>query len=1364
MNGRIRALWTGMRAELLGAFACLLLITLIAVAAWLFYRQHSEAEHGFNLQQAGNLALTLEIHARDTLTSVDDAVRRIKREVETKGGAVDLSRLMGESLDVSTYVTVASVADANGRLVSSTLPIPPGATIADLEHFQVHVEADTNGVFVGKPVKGRVSGKWSFHVTRRINRADGSFGGVAIIALDFSYWSRLLQEGDFRDAPQIVLLGGDGVARAVIGGEAPDGIPPQGNWRFLLSQLEAGHTRGVAESGAPASKRWVYRRVSGYPLVVAVGLDPQLLEQRFAAVRTGLATGVAAFSLLAVLLTLALLRIYAAQRAHADDRSRIAGVLRQSEERFRSAFDQAAIGMALRQVGRRDLPFQKVNQKFCDFLGYSEAELLSLPSTAINSADDEAYAAEMDGKLMRGEISTYTREKQYLRKDGSHVWGQLTVTVLHYPDGQPAQALSIVQDIDARRRAEAELQQSEARFRAIFEHAGVGITLRRADDRYSPWLAVNDRFCEMTGYRREELLAMSTGQLSEPGDNPAADQNSMRLARGDIRSYAREKRILRADGEWIWVEVTVSALPNSTGGPGRVIAAYQDISARKEAETRARKNEVQFKAIFDHAGVGISVRPAASRDLPYVAVNGRFCELVGYSADELLGMSTSDLTPPGEQDAAVRDNQRLLAGAVTSYGREKQLLCKGGGTRWVALSVALLPDAEGRPQLIMSTYQDIEALKVAETRLRESEGRLRAVIAAEPECVAIVSPAGELLDMNPAGLRMLEADSVEEMQRRRFLDLVAPQYRRAFVRLQYRIRKGRSGMLEFEALGMRGSRRWLEIHAAPLRDAGGSITALLGIARDVTDRRLAQEALAAERNLLRTVIDNLPDRIRVRDREMRIMLANETWRRVRAPGYSEVSGLRNEDLLPAGRPGLFGAEDREVLASGISSRPRELMDGPPEDPRWFVTTKLPLRDSSGEVIGVIGISRDITDFKLRSLEVEKLNSRLEARVAERTAQLTNANEELESFASAVSHDLRAPLRHIDGMAAALLEDFGDRLDESGQEYLTRIRGAARRMSALIEDLLRLSRVSRAELDITDLNLSEIAATIADELQRENSGRHVDFFYAPGLRVRGDAGLLRAALMNLLQNAWKFTSRQTRGRVEFGAMQRAGVMVYFVRDNGAGFDMTHVDRLFAAFQRLHSEREFAGTGIGLATVRRIMRRHGGEVWAEAEIDKGATFYFTLGSRPPQAAPVTAAPAMALLAAEPVPTTVAGQVCVLLVDDDPDVLTLSARALRAEGYELLTAGTGEAAVDILRARAVDIIVSDFSMPGMNGAQFLAQAAVLQPATLRLIVSGQTMNRAMQDGLRKGEIHHYFEKQHSYEPVRACIRDWVAARRAR
>ena len=257
----------------------------------------------------------------------------------------------------------------------------------------------------------------------------------------------------------------------------------------------------------------------------------------------------------------------------------------------------------------------------------------------------------------------------------------------------------------------------------------------------------------------------------------------------------------------------------------------------------------------------------------------------------------------------------------------------------------------------------------------------------------------------------------------------------------------------------------------------------------------------------------------------------------------------------------------------------------------------------------------IGDFFERTRVEEALRDahrELEHRVAERTAQLEATNQELEAFSYSVSHDLRAPLRGIDGFSNALLQDYGESLEETAKGYLHRVRAGAQRMGGLIDDLLKLSRFSRVEIHLKEVNLSELAQEIADELQERDPQRQVAFSIAPGLVVEGDKGLLRVVLENLLNNAWKFTQKQLHAAIELGMMQEEDQLVYFVKDNGAGFDMHYANKLFTAFQRLHSPAEYEGTGIGLATVQRIIHRHGGRLWAGGEVDKGATFYFTLPS--------------------------------------------------------------------------------------------------------------------------------------------------------
>ncbi|MFH1081500.1 MAG: ATP-binding protein [Pseudomonadota bacterium] len=253
----------------------------------------------------------------------------------------------------------------------------------------------------------------------------------------------------------------------------------------------------------------------------------------------------------------------------------------------------------------------------------------------------------------------------------------------------------------------------------------------------------------------------------------------------------------------------------------------------------------------------------------------------------------------------------------------------------------------------------------------------------------------------------------------------------------------------------------------------------------------------------------------------------------------------------------------------------------------------------------------LEDQRAAQEAIRRLNEELEARVLQRTAQLDAVNKELEAFSYSVSHDLRAPLRSIEGFSNALLEDYQDRpLDETGRKYLERVCKTTQHMGFLIDDMLKLSHVTRFEFKCESIDLSDMIRKTARKLQESAPDRSVIWVVQDGVVIQGDQRLLQIALSNLLDNAWKFTGRQAQPRIEFGATVKDGDPVYYVRDNGVGFDMAYVNKLFGAFQRLHTTEEFAGTGIGLATVRRIINRHGGRVWAEGEIGKGATLYFTI----------------------------------------------------------------------------------------------------------------------------------------------------------
>jgi light-regulated signal transduction histidine kinase (bacteriophytochrome) len=327
----------------------------------------------------------------------------------------------------------------------------------------------------------------------------------------------------------------------------------------------------------------------------------------------------------------------------------------------------------------------------------------------------------------------------------------------------------------------------------------------------------------------------------------------------------------------------------------------------------------------------------------------------------------------------------------------------------------------------------------------------------------------------------------------------------------------------------------------------------------------------------------------------------------------DILDLRKE-LIPQDASRLY-ADDLMLVQMGIDSyfgAPLISSNGTMLGLMSVMDTKpMELTRWTAPILGVFA-SRVAVELERKAAtdSLRELNASLEQRILQRTTELEAANKELEAFSYSVSHDLRAPLRAVDGFSQLLLEDYAQMLDESGRDYLRRIRGGAQHMSAVIDDLLKLSRVTRAPLQPEEVDLSAHAYEILADLKSSAPDRQVRIDIATGLRGMGDPGLLRIVLENLLHNAWKYSGKKPESHIRFGAELRDGALVFTVRDNGAGFDMKFADKLFGAFQRLHPREEFEGTGIGLATVARIIRRHGGKVWAEAVPGAGATFYFTL----------------------------------------------------------------------------------------------------------------------------------------------------------
>jgi PAS domain S-box-containing protein len=542
----------------------------------------------------------------------------------------------------------------------------------------------------------------------------------------------------------------------------------------------------------------------------------------------------------------------------------------------------------------------------------------------------------------------------------------------------------------------------------------------------------------------------------------------------------------------------------------------------------------------------------------------------------------------------------------------------------------------------------------SEDALRKSEEQFRVAQELSPDGFTILQPVrddlGQVVDFTWVyendTIARLNGTDAKAVVGRSLLELFPGHRDSQFFRAYQQVAEsGKDCIFEADFLREDSTKPiWFRIVVVP---TGENIAIL---AQDITERKQAEDALRASEERLASVMEKLREGLIIADDRGGVIYWNAAA--LAMFGYAsmdeclrklaefadtfEVRTLNEDRPLPVADWPMSRVLGGEVLRDW-EVRLRRLDHG------WekiFAYSGWLIRSASGEMLAFVSII-DITerkraedeqrqllekaensrramlsileDQKQGEEEIQRLNAELEQRVIDRTVQLEAANRELEAFSYSVSHDLRGPLRSIDGFCQALQEEYQEKIDKTGKTYLERVRKATERMGFLIDDMLKLSRVTRSELRRESIDLSKMVQAIAEANQQNNPDRRVDVLIREGIMFQGDPYLMQIVLDNLIGNAWKFTVNASHPRIEFGSTVKDGEPAYYIRDNGAGFDMAYVDKLFGAFQRLHSTAEFPGTGIGLATVQRIIYRHGGRVWAEGEVGKGATFYFTL---PPQ----------------------------------------------------------------------------------------------------------------------------------------------------
>jgi PAS domain S-box-containing protein len=644
---------------------------------------------------------------------------------------------------------------------------------------------------------------------------------------------------------------------------------------------------------------------------------------------------------------------------------------------------------------------------------------------------------------------------------------------------------------------------------------------------------------------------------------------------------------------------------------GRIYENGSLYAEMKESAERLGESELRFRQLAENIGEVFWLTDPAKNQILYVSpayerIWGRSRDAVYASPHDWIDAVHSD-----DRERVMLAAQQQASG---NYVEEYRIARPDGAVRWIRDRAFPVFRDEREVYRIAGIAEDITDRKRMEEALRASEERYRVLFEGNPLPLWVYDiETLRFLDVNEAAVRKY-GYARDEFLAMTVRDIRPPE---DVLRLEDSVRKTQAhgyGTGTWRHRLKDGTVINVEIVSHEVAYKGRRTRFVCPI--DVTQRLAAESAMRDSEERLRLLLDSTSEAIYGVDLEGACTFANPACSRML--GYSSVDELLGRNMhrlihhtradgttIPQDECRVFRAfrvgegthaDDERLWRSDGTSFPAEYSSHPVR--------------RGGEIIGCVVAFNDISERKHAEDEVRRLNADLEHRVAERTAQLEAANKELEAFDYSVSHDLRAPLNRIRGFSAMLVEECGGTLDERGRDLLRRISGAAESMDLLIADLLQLSMAATGELRCTDVNVSAIAQAVFSVLERAQPDRKVRFELQAGLAARANSGLVRVVLENLLGNAWKFTAKRVDARIRMGCKHDHGRAVFFVCDNGAGFDSATASKLFAPFQRLHERSEFEGTGIGLATVQRIVHRHGGKVWAEAEVDKGATLYFTL----------------------------------------------------------------------------------------------------------------------------------------------------------
>lgn len=859
---------------------------------------------------------------------------------------------------------------------------------------------------------------------------------------------------------------------------------------------------------------------------------------------------------------------------------------------YKHALDESSIVAITDQKGI----IRYVNDNFCIVSKYSREELIGQDHRIINSSFHpkafikDLWATITSGKIWKGEIKNKA-------KDGTYYWANTVIVPFMDDHGKPYQYVAIKSDITNAKLAEEKISSlneiviaNEQRFRSLIENSNDIITL--LDKNYNT-VFQSASATRITGWTLEDLQGISRFEHVHPEDRPQNDAVVKQALASPGVAFPVKYRKLHKNGHYIWLEGTVANLLDDPSLNG-IILNLRDVTERINAEALLSFKTKQVSDILERIEDGFI---ALNRDFKYTYVNRRIGDMTGYSPEFLLGKNVWEVFP----EAIGSDTYKAFLGAFETQQYVQNVDYFAGLDLWQENHI--YPSQDG----IAVFIKDISDQKRFEEKLKQLHDKLSFHITNSPLASMEFDSAFVLRSWSP------QAEQVFGWPENEVLGKHFSEFKLVYEEdnrlIEPVIKQLVTGIFDRYKIANRNKTKsgdiiYCEWYISVLKNENGTPTSFMALAQDVTERVKAVEALRESEERYKALIEEAVDGIIVYDPFAK-KFTNVNKRMTELIGVTKhrLLHMQLSDLLPGDTETISLVEQRLSLNGETIKFEKSFTKTDGHE----VNVEISIKQMPDK--NYLAFVRDITDRKRNEDAIKNLNEGLENMVAERTRQLETANKDLEAFSYSVSHDLRAPLRAVSGYASIVEEDYSDVLDKEGKRLLHEVQENARRMGTLIDDLLTFSRLGRKPINTTLINMSGLCITAFDEVQ-ESAKPKVEFILHPLQNAMADYALIKQVLINLISNAIKYSSKIEKPVIEISSFLKDNQVVYAIKDNGVGFDMKYVNKLFGVFQRLHSTDEFEGTGVGLATVQRIIRKHEGFTWAESQENEGATFYFSL----------------------------------------------------------------------------------------------------------------------------------------------------------